>query len=288
LNEEPVYDLCYSKFYKEFFCYTEEGEIFGLKILKGKIEKRFIQKIEQNWNRGKIIKTCLDGKYIIANVDNSSFEMIDPQGKSKKSKIFFENVKNQTADFAIYGPQLQTLVFMTFKNPKLYGLSLTKNFKEKKFFAETSLRLSKSNPKPFTLAVCPKHTHLCVHIVNEFYRASKIVIFKIQKNSFEFQNFVDIDYLDFSPFWSLNIFGYFGNFLIVGGVGYSGDKSIVMFAFNFVDKSLKELDRLRCAIDANGFVFGLEKWGKSSMLFVDGFGRICKTRFVFGNEGKIF
>lgn len=131
----------------------------------------------------------------------------------------------------------------------------------------------------FTLAVCPKNKYFAYHLSDNNHRASRILIFELEKNNIlRLRDEMDFGEIGVYRFFALSFYEYFGDHLLLTAITHHQSRPNVMtFDFNLNTMKLKEIESLRKSIDAiyvkkivkvdGGFVFSDSNANKFNVMY---------------------
>lgn len=104
----------------------------------------------------------------------------------------------------------------------------------------------------FTLAVCPKNKFFAYHLSDDNHRASRLLIFELEKNNI-LRLRDEINFFDSGiyRFFAMSFYEYFGEHLLLTAVSHhQSHPKVITFDFNLRTMKLKEIKSLRKVIDA--------------------------------------
>lgn len=236
------------------YLYEYSTPAIWIKPLDGSPPREWLRIKGNDTHLGRTLKPALNSKALAINKDKKSILVVEVDEKGIMSnQIEIVNEYGQKIyDHKIFGEEGNHLALLTKEKwLVLYKFYLTGE--EPDLIDRIRINSIEGREEyAFSLAVCPKHRFFAYHLSDNNHRASRLLIFELDKNNI-LRLRDEVDFLDSGlyRFFALSFYEYFGNHLLLTAITHhQSNPKVMTFDFNVSTLKLKEIKALRKTIDA--------------------------------------
>lgn len=241
---EGYYDVVYAA--NHFYIQDENNDcILKKSLLKGEPEKFLDFKGSQDY--GRTIRVGIGEKNLVLNA--MDHKLIAVCLRTSKKVVIDKKAGGKIIDHrCLPGGKVVMLTSDGWLMNYIYDIET--RFVQMEGITKIDFLNNLKEIKCEALVICPKFKFLCVHTVKREEKASRILVYLIKENKFEYFNNVIIDEGNFDKIAALNFYNYLGDFLLLTGVSFS-DVNSTVFTFEILKDSVREAKEMRKVVRAN-------------------------------------